>query len=128
MGSISSPPGTDSLILVIDDDATIRLFLSLALEEEGFRVVTAADGQEGLERVAHEMPALVVLDVAMPILDGHGFAARFRATGGASVPLIVVSAGGQIADGGGPIEAYATLSKPFELDELIRTVERATQP
>ena len=61
-----------TLILVIDDELSIVEMLSEFLAEEGWQVMTASNGQEGLERLASARPALVVSDVMMPRLDGFG--------------------------------------------------------
>jgi DNA-binding response OmpR family regulator len=60
----------DASVLVVDDDPVVRRMLQLSFESEGFNVLTAADGLEGLERIRADRPDVVVLDIMMPKLDG----------------------------------------------------------
>ncbi|HRC75280.1 MAG TPA: response regulator, partial [Kouleothrix sp.] len=78
-------------ILVIDDDDAIRLTVVDVLESEGYSVATATNGADGLHVLEQVHPALVLLDMRMPILDGWGFAKALRERG-AKVPIVVVTA------------------------------------
>lgn len=111
-------------ILIVDDDPAIRSTLSEVLEEEGYAVETATNGAEALEAVARATPAVVLLDMRMPVLDGWGFA---RALGErrASLPIVVMTAAQEASQWSHEIGATLVLAKPFDLDELLRTVERA---
>jgi DNA-binding response OmpR family regulator len=60
----------DASVLVVDDDPVVRRMLQLSFESEGFNVLTAGDGFEGLERIRSDHPDVVVLDIMMPKLDG----------------------------------------------------------
>ncbi|HEX6987553.1 MAG TPA: response regulator, partial [Planctomycetaceae bacterium] len=62
-------------VMVVDDDPWLRAIVCEALEEEGYRVTAAGDGLEALRLVERSLPDLVLLDLAMPALDGRGFAA-----------------------------------------------------
>ena len=77
-------------ILVIDDDATTRGMLRRQLERQGWRVVEAADGVEGLARVDDVDPAVVLLDLMMPRMDGFGFVQALRERGQADAPPVIV--------------------------------------
>jgi CheY-like chemotaxis protein len=68
-------PGQRPRVLIVDDDRSIRLLCATYLRREGYDVIEAGDGQEGLERAFSEAPDVVLLDISMPILDGFGFAA-----------------------------------------------------
>ncbi len=80
-------------VLVVEDDADIRSMLKRTLEREGWHVVEAANGRDGLTRAAEASPALVLLDLMMPEMDGFEFLEAFRARdGGQSIPVVVITA------------------------------------
>lgn len=82
------------LILVIDDDPDICTSLSAIFTDDGYRVITAKNGQEGLDRARADQPDVILLDVMMPVLDGYGFLDAQRADPSISdIPVIVLSAG-----------------------------------
>jgi CheY-like chemotaxis protein len=95
----------------------------MALGEEGYRTLAAPDGIQALALVEQEQPALVLMDIGMPLLSGRDLAARIHELCGAQVPCIVMSGGA--AAGGGQIDGTIVagyLSKPFGLDELLDLV------
>jgi len=111
---------------VVDDDPSIVAVISDILVAEGHEVVSAENGQEALAKVNGE--ALVLLDMRMPVLDGWGFARRFRAAGKRS-PIVVMTAAENASRWAAEIGADGYLAKPFEIDALIAAVERhATKP
>ena len=83
-------------ILIVDDEASVTEVVSLYLEREGFRTATAHDGPAALERAAREQPALVVLDLMLPGLNGLETMRRLRANG--PIPIILLTARSQEAD------------------------------
>ena len=109
----------DPLVLVVDDEATVRQALERALRLEGFAVATAADGVEALDAIGRMPPSAVVLDVTMPDLDGVTVVRRLRAEG-VDVPVCILSARDEVADRVAGLEAGADdyLVKPFALEEL----------
>ena len=112
-------------ILVVDDDPVIQKLLSVNFEMEGYRVVTASDGEEALDRVLSEAPAVVVLDVMMPKVDGIEVLRRIRANPGTgSTPVLLLSAKAQANDieDGMAAGADAYLTKPFEPLDLLDRV------
>jgi two-component system, chemotaxis family, chemotaxis protein CheY len=115
-----------STVLVVDDDATIRQFLEMALTDQGYPVVTAEDGRAALEAVDRARPDLILLDMRMPVLDGWGFAEAYRRTLPPHAPIIVLTAARNAAQYAGEIRADAFLAKPFELRELLRLVRQFT--
>ena len=116
---------TDSrLILVIDDDEDLREMVEMVLSAEGFRVTSAANGAEALERVRSEMPALILLDMLMPVLDGWGFAREFRELHGRAAPLIVLTAGEDSRQRATDVAADDLLAKPFHLEDLLAMVRK----
>lgn len=111
---------------MVDDDPSIVAVITDILSAEGHEVVSAENGQEALAKVNGE--ALVLLDMRMPVLDGWGFASRFRASGKRS-PIIVMTAAENARRWAEEIGADGYLAKPFEIDALIAAVERhATRP
>lgn len=114
-------------VLVVDDDEVIRQLICINLELEGFDVLTAVDGEEGLATARTEQPDVVTLDVMMPKMDGWEAAARLRgdpATAGIRVCLI--SARAQQADvaHGQRIGVDAYVTKPFDPEELVSVIRR----
>ena len=114
-------------ILVVEDDPHLRQIIREVLEDEGLVVVTAADGRQALQRAAAQRPALVVLDMRLPVLDGAGVVAGLRATFGVPPPVLVITAHGRAAEKARQVGAFAFLSKPLELDELVASVQRALE-
>src|SRR5579884_1309035 len=94
-------------------------------EEEGFSVISAANGRLALERAGQHRPALVVLDVTLPLLSGDAVATELRTLLGQGLPILVITADGHPAEKGRALGAYASLSKPFDVDELVDAVRRA---
>jgi DNA-binding response OmpR family regulator len=115
---------TDRPILVVDDDAKIVRLVRTYLERDGHRVVEASDGPGALAAVAAHDPALVVLDLMLPEIDGLAIIREVRRT--ADTPIIVLSARGATADRiAGLIEgADDYLPKPFSPAELVLRVDR----
>ncbi len=112
-------------VLVVDDDASIRRLLEVALTTEGLQVQTARHGQEGLEAALVEPPGLILLDVMMPVLDGWGMAeALAQNPRTAGVPVVFLSARTQDADiaRGRELGAVAYVTKPFDLADLCELV------
>lgn len=111
-------------ILVVDDDPPSVKMISFLLREEGYSVLTAADGEEALRLVQEERPALVILDVMMPKVDGLEVCRRLRRQM-VDVPIIILSAKGETADRVQGLELGADdyLPKPFEPMELLARVK-----
>jgi two-component system response regulator AtoC len=120
-------PTSPDLILVVDDNRTIRRNLVRLVESEGFRATEAVNGDEALAMIRQERPSAVLLDLKMPGRDGLSVLEELGPTLLADLPVIVVTAFG----GSSPaIEAmrrgaYDYLTKPFDLDEVILTLRRA---
>jgi len=116
----------ESSILVVDDDVSIRSTVSEILDLEGYPVETAADGAEALRSVERSRPALVLLDMRMPILDGWGFARALRERG-IRLPILVMTAAQNARTWAQEIGADGYVAKPFDLTDLLDAVERLTQ-
>jgi two-component system, OmpR family, alkaline phosphatase synthesis response regulator PhoP len=119
-------PVPEQPILVVDDDAKIVRLVRTYLERDGFAVVTAADGPAALDAIERHRPALVVLDLMLPELDGR---AVIRAVRGddeaAATPILVLSARGSTIDRIAGLEDGADdyLPKPFSPAELVLRVK-----
>ena len=113
----------EAAILVVDDDAPIRRMLSRTLGAEGYDVALAVDGADALVEVERSVPDLIVLDVAMPGLDGITVARRLRARG-LGVPILMLTARDELRDRVTGLDAGADdyVVKPFETEELLARV------
>ena len=111
-------------VAVIEDDESVRTSLVLNLQHEGFGVVTASDGEAGLELVEAENPDLIILDVMMPKKDGLQTCKELREAGN-STPLILLTARSAEVDKvlGLDLGADDYLAKPFGMRELIARVK-----
>jgi DNA-binding response OmpR family regulator len=108
------------VVLLVDDDPAIRRAVGAGLELEGFSVVAASGGRAALEAAGRVRPAVVLLDLSMPDLDGLEVLARLRA-GGDQVPVCVLSARDEIDDRVRGLQAGADdyVVKPFALEEVV---------
>ena len=118
---------TDRPILVVDDDAKIVRLVRTYLEREGFAVLTAADGRAALDMIERQRPALVVLDLMLPELDGRAVTRSVRAAqdGARGIPILILSARGSVLDRITGLEDGADdyLPKPFSPAELVVRVK-----
>lgn len=110
-------------ILIIDDEPSIVDLARLYLEQEGFRVETAANGKDGMEKVASLHPSLVVLDIMLPEMDGFEVCRRIRQLG--DVPVLMLTARGDDTDKivGLELGADDYMTKPFNPRELAARVK-----
>jgi DNA-binding response OmpR family regulator len=120
-----------SRILIIEDETPMRTALADVLEGEGYRALSAADGEAGLRKAVAEKPDLILLDVMMPKLDGFAVCAELRRLGHVT-PVLMLTAKGQIEDrvNGLDVGADDYLVKPFSTEELlarVRALLRRTQ-
>lgn len=118
-------------VLVVDDDADVSLLCALHLRQEGFDVLTAADGREAIEVCRAQRPDAVVLDFMLPDLDGIGVLAALRddpAT--AEIPVVMLTARTEKHDQQAAWEAGVVdyLTKPFEAGRLVAAVRAALHP
>jgi DNA-binding response OmpR family regulator len=116
-----------ALVLVVDDDPVIQKLLQVNFEMEGYNVVTASDGAEGLERARSEHPDIVILDVMMPKMNGLEVASILKSDSAtAGIPIILLSAKAQEADvqAGRQTGADDYVTKPFDPLELLERVAR----
>lgn len=114
---------TMSRILIIEDETPMRTALADVLEGEGYRPLTAEDGEVGLRKAVEEKPDLILLDIMMPKLDGFAVCAELRRLGHA-MPVLMLTAKGQVEDRVTGLDAGADdyLVKPFSTEELLARV------
>ena len=112
-------PGIPALVLVVDDEPPIRKFLRAGLEGQGYALVEAGAGQEGIAQAAMRSPDLVLLDLGLPDVDGFEVVRRIREW--SAMPIIVLSARGQDGDKVRALDAGADdyVTKPFSMAELL---------
>jgi two-component system alkaline phosphatase synthesis response regulator PhoP len=113
-------------VLIVDDEAPIRLLCRVNLEAEGMHVVEATDGESGIEQVLNERPDVVLLDIMMPRLDGWQVAERLAEDARTSeIPIIFLTARAELRDRarGLDIGGVDYVTKPFNPLELAPLVE-----
>lgn len=112
-------------ILLVDDEQDMVYAVKMQLEADGFRVLTAPDGQEGLDKARKEKPDLIILDLMLPKIDGYKicrmlkFDEKYK-----NIPVIIYTARAQEADEklGYEVGADAYLTKPFDPQKLLAKI------
>ena len=114
---------SDESILIVDDEEDIRILLSELLRRAGYRVYEASNGQEALRQLFASPPSLVMLDVAMPEMDGWTTLSRIREV--SDVPVVMVTARGEELERVRGLQSGADdyVTKPFGRQELLARVE-----
>jgi len=119
-----------SRVLVVDDEPAIRALVAKIVERAGHPVDTARDGADAIEKLQEASYAVIVLDLMMPNVDGHGFIQHLKKRGGSQPAVIVISAGDSAAlrqlD---PSLVHSILRKPFDIDvlgDLVTAAAKAT--
>jgi CheY-like chemotaxis protein len=116
-------------ILVVEDDPDSRVMLATLLSVSGFRVVTAANGQEALTAARTHSPSLILLDLMMPIMGGAEFRqAQRQQPDIADTPVIVLSAQHGADEIARRMGACALLPKPIEVEQLFAAIEAHARP
>jgi DNA-binding response OmpR family regulator len=112
-----------AVILVVDDEPHVRKLVKANLESSGYKVLTAADGEEAIDTVERELPDLVILDLMLPKLDGYAVCRRIREF--SAVPVIMLTARSAEVDllHGFEVGADDYLTKPFAVNELLVRVQ-----
>jgi PAS domain S-box-containing protein len=106
-------------VLVVDDDSSIRRLLGFVLEDEGFVVDSAVEGQAALDLIDRQHPDLILLDMKMPGMDGWEFVRHYRELYGHRAPIIVFTAAQNASQRGADVDADDYIAKPFDLTALI---------
>ncbi len=113
---------TTTSVLVVDDEPQVVWMLRFSLEAEGYRTLTARDGQAALEEIREHHPDLMLLDIMMPVMDGWSVLEELRLMPDAERPrVVVVSARASLRDRAKAAElgADAFIAKPFNVDDLM---------
>jgi len=128
LASGSGRSGPAPLILLVEDQPEIRDAVRWLLEDEGFAVETAGDGEAALAQLTQLRPALIILDMGLPILSGEGVVEGLHKLFNQVPPFILMTAAGGIAERARRLGAAGYVGKPFELDHLLEVVHRTLQP
>jgi DNA-binding response OmpR family regulator len=110
-------------VLVVDDDDATRSVERAVLSDDGFRVIEARDGEEAMIAINSDPPALVILDIQMPGVDGPSFARELRMAL-RRVPLVILTGADDPKGEADKCNAEAFLRKPFDGPELLKVVRR----
>jgi len=114
-------------VLVIEDDPWTRTITTALLAGEGFAVVEAKNGEEGLRQAREHAPDAILLDLALPTKSGLEVLRELKQDGATrDIPVIIVSAYGTLMNDGDAHQAVGVIQKPFDYDDLVGQVERAT--
>ncbi|MGH8641156.1 MAG: response regulator transcription factor [Burkholderiales bacterium] len=118
-------------LLVIEDEVPLRANLVRILSAEGYRVIAAADGDEGIRRVREGRPDLVICDILMPLVDGFGVLAALRSQPETvAIPFIFLTASADKEDLARGLRGGANeyVTKPFKIADLLAAVKRRLPP
>jgi two-component system KDP operon response regulator KdpE len=118
---------SETRVAVIEDEQSVRQFLEVALSSQGYSVVTAASGRDGIAVVSGEKPDLIVLDLGLPDIDGVEVTRQLRESTG--TPIIILSVRGSESDKITALDAGADdyLTKPFGVGELLARLRAASR-
>jgi DNA-binding response OmpR family regulator len=116
---------SERLILIVEDDAPLRMLWRAALRLEGFDTVEAGNGMEALRVIEQRTPDLVVLDLGLPIIDGLSIQQELAAQAiSREIPVVIVTGS---TDDLAHLNVPCVLRKPFPIDDLLRSIHRCMQ-
>jgi len=117
-------------VLIVEDDSVLCAGFAMVFEAEGFEVRTAGNGAEALAALATGWrPDAILLDLMMPVMSGREFRRALSADPGlAAIPVVVMSAHGDLAGQIRGLDLAGVLHKPFGVDQLLEAVRRVTPP
>jgi len=130
-GTGASTTTTRGVVLVIDDDAEIRGSIATLLLGDGYTVIVARHGKDGLDRLCDRRPDVILLDLDMPVMDGWEFCAeqhRLTDKGLASTPVLLCTASANARMHAAVLKAAAFIEKPFDLDVMLAAVRTLVRP
>ena len=118
-------------LMIVEDDADIREVLQMILEGDGYSVLIAKNGDEGLKvlQKASVLPLVILLDLQMPVMSGQEFLKHLRANSDpkfSQIPVVILSAGRIEVPGG--LQANDRLTKPVDVDRLLGVIEKYCTP
>ncbi len=112
-------------ILIVDDDPGLQETLAAIVESEGYEAVVARDGVEALEKLREVEPALMLVDLAMPRLDGQGLIEELERQGRrADIPIVVLTADVRAKQKALTVRADGYVEKPFRISALLDEIDR----
>jgi len=122
------PSRLASLVLVVDDHTDMRQLTADVLAGNGYDVIEALDGRDGIASLCQNVPDLVILDLNMPVMDGWQFCAeQQRLPDGhlATIPVLLVTGADDAPDHAVTLKAVGLVKKPFDPDQLLEAVQQA---
>ena len=122
MDGIEGEPSKKHRVLVVDDDAALLRMVKLMLREDGYDVMTASNGEEGLVEALARHPEAIILDLEMPRMDGWTFYRELRARR-VDAPVLILSAY-DAREAQRKLGADAYVHKPFDIDDLVERVHQ----
>ncbi|MFH1645030.1 MAG: response regulator [Candidatus Omnitrophota bacterium] len=112
-------------ILVVDDEPQLLAVLKTRLESNNYEVITAVDGEDGMEKLVKEMPDLILLDIKMPKKDGYTFVKEMRANRDVKgTPVIILTARDKMKDLFAMEGIKEYIVKPFKSEELLESISK----
>jgi CheY-like chemotaxis protein len=111
-------------VLVVDDDDVVCDLLREALTDDGYAVATVPHGAAALELVKHHQPAVIIVDLRMPIMDGWAFVDQYRRVAKPPASILLLSALKDVEESAKRLGADGFIRKPFELTEVSAAIER----
>jgi CheY-like chemotaxis protein len=111
----------DAPVLIVDDDPLVVAAIAASLDLRGYPYRTAGNGEEALRAIELIRPALVLLDLHMPVMDGERFIRELRSRG-IALPIVLMSSEANVAHWAREVGAAGFLAKPFEIPSLTRLV------
>ncbi|HET8569124.1 MAG TPA: response regulator [Candidatus Limnocylindria bacterium] len=117
--------GARPRVLVIDDDDALCETVRQVLGDAGYAVATVPHGAAALELIRQHQPAVILLDLRMPIMDGWSFVDQYRRLAHPAAKIVLLSGARDLATIARTLEVDGHVAKPFAMDDLTREVERA---
>jgi CheY-like chemotaxis protein len=111
-------------VLIVEDDAGIRQFIDVLLSKEGYETAGAPNGEIALQMIARRQPALVLLDMQMPTMNGSEFLKRLALITDRHIPVIIVTVDHLVLTSEDAQKAEGVLIKPFRVDELFAIMDK----
>jgi DNA-binding response OmpR family regulator len=117
-----------TLALIVEDDPATRVLEEILLEADGFAVLTARNGEEGIRLARERCPAVILVDLALPSASGFDVLKTLKdASDTAQIPVVLISAYAHLVEGCATCGASGCVQKPFDIDELVAEVRRALE-
>lgn len=123
-GRLIERNGHHPRVLIIDDDDELAEVLRQALRESGYAVATVRHGAAALELIGQIQPDLILLDLSMPIMDGWSFVTQYRRSARSGGRIVLLTGHPNVQEISQTLGADAYVGKPFELKQLLSTVEQ----